>query len=150
MTATQIPLTQLRSWHSRCQEVVEALCKSPDYAGAGQTIRPVFLGFSQLAELSDCSPLLACGLSQRSLERLAARAGVSPAAARPSILAGNLPTSLAVSSDEQEFLFAVGRWLVAHNAPSIREALGWRPALAADANGGAATTKPVPSRSSVR
>ncbi|MCY2925341.1 MAG: patatin-like phospholipase family protein, partial [Planctomycetota bacterium] len=81
MTAAQIPIAQLRSWHGRFQEVVEALCKSPDYAGPGQEIHPVFLGMTQLSDLTDCSPLRERGLSRQSMERLAARAGVAPAGA---------------------------------------------------------------------
>lgn len=125
MATAQVPLSQLRSWHSRYQEVVEALCKSPDYAGAGQTIRPVFLNFTQLSELTDCSPLLERGLTRVSLERLAARAGVGPEGACAFILGGNVATSFDVSPEEQEFLLAVGRWLVFRNARAIREALGW-------------------------
>ncbi|MEI7837353.1 MAG: hypothetical protein WCK05_13210, partial [Planctomycetota bacterium] len=125
MTAAQVPMAQLRGWHGRFQEVVEALCKSPDYAGPGQEIHPVFLSMTQLSELTDCSPLRERGLSRGAMERLAARAGVATEGACAFILAGNVATSLHISPEEQEFLLAAGRWLVFHNARAIREALGW-------------------------
>lgn len=124
----QTPLAQVLSWHNRYREVVEALCKSPDYAGAGTPIRPIFLDFPQLTDLPDCRPLQPLGFSPEARARLAARIKADPATVTPLALALDVGTSFGVSPDQQEFLLAVGRWLVAHNAPAIRAALGWPPA----------------------
>ena len=122
MTLFRATVAYLDSWRGRAQEMVRALCTSEEF---GPATRVVFLSFDDLAELTDFAPLLELGLTQADLKKLRANRRFRRVRFTPFTVARQIWTWYDLSEAEQNFLFAVGRYVTAGKEAQIREALGW-------------------------
>ena len=122
MTLFRTTVAHLDSWRGRAQEIVRGLCASEQF---GPDTKVVFLNFDDLAELTDFGPLLELGLTQADLKKLRANRRFRGVTFAPFTVARGIWTWYDLSEAEQNFLFAVGRYVTGRREAQIREALGW-------------------------
>ncbi len=110
----------LDSWRGRYREIVRSLCSNK---GVGV----VFISFDELAELTDCGPLLDFGLDPNDVIKLTAKSdcGDAPFNLLRSISTLKLRDKGKLSSAEQNLLLAAGRYAAEKKKDDILNILNW-------------------------
>ncbi len=119
-TAIRSMNISLDSWHGRYREITRSLCSD-------KSIGVVFVSFEDLAELTDCEPLLDFGLAPNDVTKLTAKSNRSavPFDMLRNISTLKLKNKGKLSSAEQNLLIAAGRYAVRKKKNDILNLLNW-------------------------